>query len=161
MGELNNQVEKLQRNNSQITLLTVFVKYSNLLFLIIILVDNWFCYHFLFQLSFFRKGLKHLEAVEPHVKAVAEQQHIDYHFAKLDDDDDENNSEIYNDDGGENDEDDDGFSTGGDSDRHSHDGQLNFEYRSREPPTSANSMEVIFLFRYLFKFCFICIFYDL
>jgi hypothetical protein len=119
-----------------------------LLFLTIILVHNWFCYHFLFQLSFFRKGLKHLEAVEPQVRAVAEQQHIDYHFANLDDDedDDENSSGIYNDDDGEDDEDDDGFSMDGDSDRHSGDGQLSFEYRSKELPTSANSMEVIFLF---------------
>jgi hypothetical protein len=96
-------------------------------------------------LSFFRKGLKHLEAVEPQVWAVAEQQHIDYQFAKLDDDedDDDNSSGIYND---EDDEEDDGFTVDGDIKRHSRDGQLSFEYRSREHPTSANSMEVIFLF---------------
>ncbi|KAJ3697236.1 hypothetical protein LUZ61_000941 [Rhynchospora tenuis] len=96
--------------------------------------------HYAAQLSFFRKGLKHLEAVEPHVKAVAEQQHIDFNFAKLDDDDDdENSSEIYNDDDGE---DDDGFSMDDDSDRHSRDGQLSFEHKSRDLPISRSSMEI-------------------
>ncbi|KAJ4790888.1 hydroxyproline-rich glycoprotein family protein [Rhynchospora pubera] len=96
--------------------------------------------HYAAQLSFFRKGLKHLEAVEPHVKAVAEQQHIDFNFAKLDDDDDdENSSDIYNDDDGE---DDDGFSMDDDSDRHSRDGQLSFEHKSRDLPISRSSMEI-------------------
>ncbi|XP_078156455.1 uncharacterized protein At2g33490-like isoform X1 [Carex rostrata] len=100
--------------------------------------------HYAAQLSFFRKGLKHLEAVEPHVKAVAEQQHIDYHFAKLDDedDDDENGSEIYNDDDGEDDEDDDDFSMDAGSDHHSGDGQTSFKHRSNDLPISGNSMEI-------------------
>ena len=29
-------------------------------------------------MSFFRKGLKSLEAIEPHLKLITEQQHIDY-----------------------------------------------------------------------------------
>ncbi|KAH8512956.1 hypothetical protein H0E87_006314 [Populus deltoides] len=42
--------------------------------------------HHAAQLCFFTKALKSLEAVEPHVKLVSEQQHIDYHFSGLDDD---------------------------------------------------------------------------
>uniref|UniRef100_A0A2P2M042 Uncharacterized protein n=1 Tax=Rhizophora mucronata TaxID=61149 RepID=A0A2P2M042_RHIMU len=38
------------------------------------------------QLNFFRKGLQSLEAVEPHVRVVTEQQHIDYQFSGLEDD---------------------------------------------------------------------------
>ncbi|TVU14761.1 hypothetical protein EJB05_38254 [Eragrostis curvula] len=44
--------------------------------------------HHAAQLSFFRRGLKYLEALEPYVKAVAEKQRIDYHFSGLDDDSD-------------------------------------------------------------------------
>lgn len=51
------------------------------------------------QLNFFRKGVSALEAVEPQVKAVAELQHIDYHFTELDydldDDDDDDNGDMY------------------------------------------------------------------
>lgn len=43
--------------------------------------------HHAAQLAFFRKSLKSLEAIEPYVKVVAEEQHIDYHFSGLDDDD--------------------------------------------------------------------------
>ncbi|KAI9398308.1 hypothetical protein POPTR_003G166300v4 [Populus trichocarpa] len=42
--------------------------------------------HHAAQLCFFKKALQSLEAVEPHVKLVSEQQHIDYHFSGLDDD---------------------------------------------------------------------------
>ncbi|XP_072964938.1 uncharacterized protein At2g33490-like [Typha angustifolia] len=41
--------------------------------------------HHAAQLNFFRKGVKSLEVVEPHVKVVAEQQHIDYQFCGLED----------------------------------------------------------------------------
>ncbi|XP_078434047.1 uncharacterized protein At2g33490-like [Wolffia australiana] len=37
------------------------------------------------QLSFFRKGVRILERVEPHVRTIAQKQHIDYHFSGLDD----------------------------------------------------------------------------
>ena len=37
------------------------------------------------QLNFFRKGIKLLEAIEPDVKIVAEEQHIDYQFSGLKD----------------------------------------------------------------------------
>ncbi|KAM7464777.1 hypothetical protein LguiA_032898 [Lonicera macranthoides] len=44
--------------------------------------------HHAAQLCFFRKAVKSLEAIEPHVKAVTTRQHIDYQFTGLDDDDD-------------------------------------------------------------------------
>ncbi|GKC29477.1 putative arfaptin homology domain/BAR domain protein [Tanacetum coccineum] len=43
--------------------------------------------HHAAQTSFFRKALKSLEAIEPHVKLVTQQQHIDYQFSGLEDDD--------------------------------------------------------------------------
>ncbi|KAL6634261.1 hypothetical protein ACP70R_026932 [Stipagrostis hirtigluma subsp. patula] len=46
--------------------------------------------HHAAQLSFFRRGLKCLEALEPHVKEIAEKQHIDYQFSGLEDDDSDN-----------------------------------------------------------------------
>jgi hypothetical protein len=62
------------------------------------------------QLNLFRKGVKSLEAVEPHVRLAAEQQHIDHQFSALEEEDyvveDENDDE-YND---------------------SHDGELSFDY---------------------------------
>ncbi|CAM0904868.1 unnamed protein product [Alopecurus aequalis] len=53
--------------------------------------------HHAAQLSFFRRGVKYLEALEPHVKAVAEKQHIDYHFSGLDDDTDNDDYSSYHD----------------------------------------------------------------
>ncbi|XP_074573636.1 uncharacterized protein At2g33490-like [Curcuma longa] len=60
--------------------------------------------HYASQLNFFRKGVKSLEALESCVKAVAEEQHIDYQFSGLEDDqleeyDDDEYS--HNDDDGE------------------------------------------------------------
>ncbi|XP_076916010.1 uncharacterized protein At2g33490-like [Bidens hawaiensis] len=43
--------------------------------------------HYAAQINFFRKALKSLEAIEPHVKSTTEQQHIDYNFGGLEDDD--------------------------------------------------------------------------
>ncbi|KAG0462753.1 hypothetical protein HPP92_021229 [Vanilla planifolia] len=43
--------------------------------------------HHAAQVNFFRKGLKSLELIEPHVKFVAKQHHIDYSFSQLEDDD--------------------------------------------------------------------------
>ncbi|KAA8530036.1 hypothetical protein F0562_034570 [Nyssa sinensis] len=90
--------------------------------------------HHAAQLSLFRKALKSLETVEPHVKLVAEQQHIDYHFSGLEDDDRPDN---VNDD----DEDDDY------GDDYSYDdGELSFDYGKNdgveEVSTSRNSMEL-------------------
>ncbi|KAI3457796.1 hypothetical protein Pfo_014459 [Paulownia fortunei] len=79
------------------------------------------------QLNFFRKGLQSLEAVEPHIKNVAEKQHIDYELCELNEgekDDDEGNSFETND-----------------------YGELSFDYRQTEQEidnacTSRNSMEL-------------------
>ncbi|AQK52724.1 hydroxyproline-rich glycoprotein family protein [Zea mays] len=66
--------------------------------------------HHAAQLSFFRRGLKCLEALEPHVKAIAERQHIDYQFSGLEDDESDN----------------DDYSS--DQDDCSEDGELSFDY---------------------------------
>ncbi|KAH9627244.1 hypothetical protein KSS87_018520 [Heliosperma pusillum] len=58
--------------------------------------------HHAAQLSFFRKAVKSLEAVEPHVQLVTRQQHIDYQFSGLDDEDSEDDE-----DDNDNDDDDD------------------------------------------------------
>ncbi|KAI5005856.1 hypothetical protein ZWY2020_033099 [Hordeum vulgare] len=62
------------------------------------------------QLYLFKKGVKSLEAVEPHVRLAAEQQHIDHQFSALEDEDyfvEDKNDDDYND---------------------SHDGELSFDY---------------------------------
>ncbi|KAM0905420.1 hypothetical protein ACQ4PT_017395 [Festuca glaucescens] len=46
--------------------------------------------HHASQLSFFRRGLKCLEALEPHVKAIAEKHHIDYQSISLEDNESDN-----------------------------------------------------------------------
>ncbi|XP_041014321.1 uncharacterized protein At2g33490-like [Juglans microcarpa x Juglans regia] len=55
--------------------------------------------HHAAQLCFFKKAVKSLEAVEPHVKLITEQQHIDYQFIKLHDgdesDNDDDNDDYY------------------------------------------------------------------
>ncbi|RDX83166.1 hypothetical protein CR513_35946, partial [Mucuna pruriens] len=86
--------------------------------------------HHAAQLNFFRKGLKSLEAVEPHVRMVAERQHIDYQFSGLEDD------------GGEDGNDDDGNDY-----EVIEGGELSFDYRSNKQgpyivSTAPNSSEV-------------------
>ncbi|PRQ54322.1 putative AH domain-containing protein [Rosa chinensis] len=85
--------------------------------------------HHAAQLNFFRKGLKSLEAVEPHVRLVTEEQHIEYQFSGLEDD-------------GE----DDGADHGENSNDSIEDGELSFDYRpskqGMEVSASRNSMEV-------------------
>lgn len=86
--------------------------------------------HHAAQLSFFKKGLKSLEAVEPHVKLVTEQQHIDYQFSGLEDDDAEEGD----------DDDDDGYDV-------NDDGELSFDYGHDDHgqevvSTSRDSMEL-------------------
>ncbi|XP_038705258.1 uncharacterized protein At2g33490-like [Tripterygium wilfordii] len=83
--------------------------------------------HHAAQLCFFKKALKSLEIVEPHVKSVTEQQHIDYHFSELEDDDGDDGDDV---------EDDDDL----------HDGELSFDYSQKDHQqhdvsTSRNSME--------------------
>ncbi|KAJ0973578.1 hypothetical protein J5N97_021537 [Dioscorea zingiberensis] len=88
--------------------------------------------HHASQINFFRKGLKSLEVVEPHVKVVAEQQHIDYQFSGLED----NDTEDYEDDDyGYDDSDDD---------------ELSFDYGQNDHvqdilPRSRNSMELDYI----------------
>ncbi|PON95436.1 Arfaptin domain/BAR domain containing protein [Trema orientale] len=85
--------------------------------------------HHAAQLNFFRKGLKSLEAIEPHVRLVTEQQHIEYQFSGLEDYDGEDGEE----DGG----------NGNDANEYR---ELSFDYRPNKQgldagPTSRNSME--------------------
>ncbi|KAL0351182.1 UNVERIFIED_CONTAM: hypothetical protein Sradi_4267400 [Sesamum radiatum] len=83
--------------------------------------------HHAAQLNFFRKGLQSLEAVEPHIRNVAEKQHIDYELSELNEvekGDDEGNSFETND-----------------------YGELSFDYRQNKQEldnacTSRNSMEL-------------------
>ena len=87
-------------------------------------------YHWLdFQISFFRRGLKHLEALEPYIKAVAEKQHIDYHFSGLDDDSDIDDYSSY-------------------QDNHSDGSELSFDYGindgDKDLPSSTSPMDVSF-----------------
>lgn len=78
------------------------------------------------QLNFFRKGLKSLEAVDTHVRSVAERQHIDYQFSGLEDDEVEDGEDSY-------------YSNEA--------GELSFDYRQNKQghdvvSTSRNSLEV-------------------
>nr|XP_015902293.2 uncharacterized protein At2g33490 [Ziziphus jujuba var. spinosa] len=88
--------------------------------------------HHAAQLCFFKKAHKSLEAVEPHVKLVSDQQHIDYHFGGLEDDDRDDDDD---------DDDDDSYDTNGD-------GELSFDYGQSDQEKdvsvskSRNSMEL-------------------
>ncbi|XP_038726231.1 uncharacterized protein At2g33490-like isoform X1 [Tripterygium wilfordii] len=87
------------------------------------------CHHAA-QLNFFRRGLKSLEAVDPHVRLVAQEQHIDYPFSGLDDD------------GGE-----EGETDFENSYNTNEDGELSFDFRANKRgldvvSTLKNSMEV-------------------
>ncbi|XP_072992639.1 uncharacterized protein At2g33490 [Typha latifolia] len=89
--------------------------------------------HHAAQLSFFRKGFKSLEVVEPHIKVVAEQQHIDYNFRGLADEESDGDDEDDEDDN------DDGYDG-------SDDGELSFDYGQNDhvpdaASVSRNSME--------------------
>ncbi|KAH6813808.1 hypothetical protein C2S51_022826 [Perilla frutescens var. frutescens] len=83
--------------------------------------------HHAAQLSFFRKGLQSLEAVEPYIKNVAEKQHIDYELSEFNE--------------GERDD------YGGNSFESIDYGELSFDYRPNEQEvdntcTLKNSMEL-------------------
>ncbi|KAK8310752.1 hypothetical protein V6Z12_D02G206200 [Gossypium hirsutum] len=96
--------------------------------------------HHAAQLNFFRKALKSLEEIEPHVQKVTEQQHIDYRFSGLEDDDGDNGDDNEN---YEND-DDDYYSDDYDDED---DGELSFDYGLDDQdqnmvPTSRHSMEL-------------------
>lgn len=79
--------------------------------------------HHAAQLSFFRKAIKTLEAVEPHVKLATQQQHIDYQFSGLDDDGTEDGEDDE-----DNDEDDDSYTSSDEGDK-----ELSFDYRRDDP----------------------------
>ncbi|PIN23764.1 hypothetical protein CDL12_03510 [Handroanthus impetiginosus] len=94
--------------------------------------------HHAAQMYFFKKAVRSLEAIEPHVRLLAEQQHIDYQFSELEDD----GHEIDEDDDDESDGDDDTDDGSG-----THDvGELSFNYRqsgpTQEVSTFKNSMEL-------------------
>ncbi|KAL5213853.1 hypothetical protein ABZP36_003005 [Zizania latifolia] len=83
--------------------------------------------HHAAQLSFFRRGLKYLEALEPYVKAVAEKQHIDYPSNGLDDDTDNDDYSSY-------------------QGNQSNNSELSFDYeindRDKDFPASRSSMDL-------------------
>jgi len=93
------------------------------------------------QLCFFKKAVKSLETVEPHVKSVTEQQHIDYQFSGLEEEDGYEGDDGDDDGGGYDDND---------------DGELSFDYgqteQDRDVSTSRNSMEVTTLSNYDLQF---------
>ncbi|CAK9144368.1 unnamed protein product [Ilex paraguariensis] len=99
--------------------------------------------HHASQLCFFRKALKSLEAIEPHVKSVTEQQHIDYHFTGLEDDDKDGSNSYDDDYDDEDDEDEDDTDSG---DEECDDGELSFGYGQKDQgqdlSISRNSMEL-------------------
>ncbi|XP_051119106.1 uncharacterized protein At2g33490 isoform X2 [Andrographis paniculata] len=74
--------------------------------------------HHAAQLYFFKKAVGSLEAIEPHVKSLAEQLHIDYQFSDLKHDD--------NDDGSSDDDTEDCSETHDDH-------ELSFDYRENSP----------------------------
>jgi hypothetical protein len=101
--------------------------------------------HHAAQLRFFRKGLKSLETIEPHVKFVTHQHHIDYPFAALEDDDDDDDTVADDDDDNDTDSDNYFDESGNPEDGHD-DGELSFDYRLNDQPlavsASRDSMEV-------------------
>nr|POE78183.1 uncharacterized protein CFP56_35705 [Quercus suber] len=103
--------------------------------------------HHAAQLCFFKKAVKSLEAVEPHVKLVTEQQHIDYQFSGLDDgeeydDDDNDDDDEEEDEDDDEDEDDEDFDDNDVLDN----GELSFDYRQddqeHDVSTTQNPMEL-------------------
>ncbi|KAK9675342.1 hypothetical protein RND81_11G001600 [Saponaria officinalis] len=82
--------------------------------------------HHAAQLSFFKKAVKSLEAVEPHVKLVTQQQHIDYQFSGLEDEQSEDgeDDDANDEDGDESDDDSDASSVEDDT-------ESTFDYRNK------------------------------
>ncbi|XP_031115573.1 uncharacterized protein At2g33490-like [Ipomoea triloba] len=91
--------------------------------------------HHAAQLSFFRKAVKYLEEIEPHVKLVTELQHIDYPFSGLGDDSWDDTV----------DDDNDGYDTyeSKDESGSDDDGELSFDHgQSDQEYVSTKSMEL-------------------
>ncbi|KAA3464188.1 Hydroxyproline-rich glycoprotein family protein [Gossypium australe] len=78
--------------------------------------------HHAAQLNFFKKGLKSLEAIEPHLRQVTEQHHIDYEFSGLEDDDEEDGEIAYD---------------------PNKEGELSFDYRANEKGVDVTSVSSI------------------
>jgi len=106
-----------------------FKRWNFLLSIFVLIAIAFFCAKK--QLCFFKKAVKSLETVEPHVKSVTEQQHIDYQFSGLEEEDGYE-GDYGDDDGGGYDDNDDG--------------ELSFDYgqteQDQDVSTSRNSMEV-------------------
>ncbi|KAJ7945595.1 putative Hydroxyproline-rich glycoprotein family protein [Quillaja saponaria] len=84
--------------------------------------------HHAAQLSFFKKALKSLEAVEPHVKSATGHHHIDYQFSGLNDD--------VRDDCGDGDDSDNGYDENDDR-------ELSFDYgKEKDVIMSRNTKEL-------------------
>ncbi|KAK9074607.1 hypothetical protein SSX86_007205 [Deinandra increscens subsp. villosa] len=77
--------------------------------------------HHAAQMTFFRKALKSLEAIDPHIQLVTKEHHIDCQFSGLEDDDDRD-SLFLTDDEQEN-------------------GELSFDYRRDDPTKQVSSLE--------------------
>ncbi|KAL7135180.1 hypothetical protein ABFS83_11G075500 [Erythranthe nasuta] len=97
--------------------------------------------HHAAQLYFFKKAVGSLEAIEPHVRLLAEQHHIDYQFSGLHDmgENYDEDDESYDDDDNEDDDTEDSFGT-------PEEGELSFDYGQNGPveevSTIKNSMEL-------------------
>ncbi|KAB2052875.1 hypothetical protein ES319_A12G150000v1 [Gossypium barbadense] len=85
--------------------------------------------HHAAQLNFFKKALKSLEEVEPHVQKITEKQHIDYHFRGLEDSEAENGDPDENYENDDDESDDDNYED--DAEDHN-DGELSFDYRQND-----------------------------
>ncbi|TYH96226.1 hypothetical protein ES332_A12G163600v1 [Gossypium tomentosum] len=100
--------------------------------------------HHAAQLNFFKKALKSLEEVEPHVQKITEKQHIDYHFRGLEDSEAENGDPDENYENDDDESDDDNYED--DAEDHN-DGELSFDYRQNDQDqnmffASRHSMEL-------------------
>ncbi|KHN27160.1 uncharacterized protein At2g33490-like isoform X2 [Glycine soja] len=83
--------------------------------------------HHAAQLCFFKKAVKSLETVEPHVKSVTEQHHIDYQFIGIEgEDEDEDEDDVDHDD---------------DSHDENDDGELSFDYAQNECEQDDSTLE--------------------
>ncbi|XP_019427247.1 PREDICTED: uncharacterized protein At2g33490-like [Lupinus angustifolius] len=85
--------------------------------------------HHAAQLYFFKKAVRSLETVEPHVQLVTKQQHIDYHFIGLEGEDEDEGDDVDDD----------------DSSDENDNGELSFDYGENEHEedvsTSQNSFK--------------------
>ncbi|XP_076960210.1 uncharacterized protein At2g33490-like [Bidens hawaiensis] len=85
--------------------------------------------HHAAQMCFFRKALKSLETIEPHIQFVTKQHHIDYQFSGLEDDDDRDSVFLTDDEDDETD------------DEQECCGELSFDYHRNDPKSHVSSSE--------------------